>query len=70
MGEPPEFFYSCVRRLLTYWFNWLDNYEIGIILVVYADAFIVDFMCNDEAINVVIYNLNANIHVYVHEVLN
>jgi hypothetical protein len=27
-------------------------------------------MCNDEAINVVIYSLNANIHVYVHEDLN
>jgi hypothetical protein len=28
------------------------------------------YMCNDEVINVVIYNLNANILVYVHEVLN
>jgi hypothetical protein len=27
-------------------------------------------MCNYEAIDVVIYNLNANIHVYVHEDLN
>jgi hypothetical protein len=27
-------------------------------------------MCNDAVINVVIYNLNANILVYVHEVLN
>jgi hypothetical protein len=24
-------------------------------------------MCNDEARNVVIYSLNANIHVYVHK---
>jgi hypothetical protein len=24
-------------------------------------------MCNDEAGNVVLYSLNANIHVYVHE---
>jgi hypothetical protein len=27
-------------------------------------------MCKDEARNVVIYSLNANIHVYVHEDLN
>ncbi len=27
-------------------------------------------MCNDEARDVVIYSLNANIHVYVHEDLN
>jgi hypothetical protein len=27
-------------------------------------------MCNDEARNVVIYSLNANIHVFVHEDLN
>ncbi len=27
-------------------------------------------MCNDEAGNVVIYSLNANIYVYVHEDLN
>jgi hypothetical protein len=27
-------------------------------------------MCNDEAGNVVIYNLNASIHVYVHEDLH
>ncbi len=27
-------------------------------------------MCNDQAGNVVIYSLNANIHVYVHQDLN
>jgi hypothetical protein len=45
MGEPPGFFYTCVRRLLTYWFNWLNTYEIGIILVIYEDVFIADLQC-------------------------
>jgi hypothetical protein len=30
MGEPPWFFYTCVRRILTYWFNSLNTYEIGV----------------------------------------
>jgi hypothetical protein len=45
MGEPPGFFYTRVRRLLTYWFYWLYTYEIGAILVVYGDVFIVDLQC-------------------------
>jgi hypothetical protein len=45
MGESPWFFYTCVRRLLTYWFNWLDTYESGVLLVVYEDVSIADLQC-------------------------
>ncbi len=44
-GGPPEFFLTRVRRLLTYWFNWLNTYETGVILVIYEDVFIVDLRC-------------------------
>jgi hypothetical protein len=72
IGEPQGFFYTRVRGLLTYWLDWLNTYETGVILVVYEYVFIADLQCafNDESINVVIYSLNANIHVYVHEDLN
>jgi hypothetical protein len=39
------FSYTRVQRLLTHWFNWLNTYEIGVILVVYEDVFIVDLQC-------------------------
>jgi hypothetical protein len=46
MGEPPGFFsthacdlYSLIRLI------GLDTYEIGVILVVYEDAFIADLQC-------------------------
>jgi hypothetical protein len=45
MGEPPGFFFTGVRHLLTYWFNWLNIYKIGVILVVYEDVFIADLQC-------------------------
>ncbi len=45
MDGPPGFFYTCVQRLLTYWFNWPNTYEIGIILVDYEDVFIADLQC-------------------------
>jgi hypothetical protein len=46
MGRPSEFFFlhTCVT-VLTYWYNWLNNYEIGVILVVYEDVFIADLQC-------------------------
>ncbi len=38
---------SCTRvqHLLAYWFNWLNTYEIGVILVVYEDVFIANLQC-------------------------
>jgi hypothetical protein len=45
MSEPPGFFYTRLQCLLTYWFNWLNIYEIGVILVVYEDVFIADLQC-------------------------
>jgi hypothetical protein len=29
-------------HLLTHWYNWLNTYEIGAILVVYEDVFVAD----------------------------
>jgi hypothetical protein len=32
-------------HLLTHWYNWLNTYEIGAILVVYEDVFVADVQC-------------------------
>ncbi len=45
MGGPLEFLLHTCATVLTYWYNWLNNYEIGVILVVCEDIFISDLQC-------------------------
>jgi hypothetical protein len=61
------FFLHTYMTVLTYWYNWLVSYEIGIILVVLRYLYCGFTMCNDKVSNVLICSSNANIHVFVHE---
>ncbi len=73
-GGPLDFFsYTRMRQYSPIGlYNRLNNHEIEVILVFHEDVFIADLQCamTRPEMLYVIYSLNANIDVYVHEDLH